>query len=104
MEAIMAQALSLGAMLKAKLAEKQQPVQLELDFNGTQSNLDAYSDFCNYATSMDLHTLFKLKDSGPRSYALISEIRYADRVCKGRQRIAAKQLARDLDIIYRKYW
>jgi hypothetical protein len=34
MEAIMAQALSLGAMLKAKLAEKQQPVQLELEIDG----------------------------------------------------------------------
>ena len=100
----MAQAISLGDMLKAKLAEKQEPVQLELDFSGTQSSLNAYSDFCNYATGMDLHTLFALKDSDPKSYALISAIRYADRVCKGRQRIAAKQLARDLDIIYRKYW
>jgi hypothetical protein len=29
-EAIMAQAISLGDMLKAKLAEKQQPIQLRL--------------------------------------------------------------------------
>jgi hypothetical protein len=63
MEAIMAQAISLGDMLKAKLAEKQQPIQLRLFDDGYYIEHEV-----EHAMSLSVTELYTLRDTNPDAF------------------------------------
>ena len=97
----MAQALSLGAMLKAKLAEKQQPVQLELEIDGS-SLTKHFNDYVNFATSLSHQEFYAMKDDNP-SFPLIDHIRRAHLEYVIKENVARKEFRRRLGYIRDRY-
>lgn len=83
----MAQPLSLRELLKAKLDEMQQPVQLRL-FD------DAFfiAHEVNHAMSLDVRQLYTLRDTDPDAFCRYKAIREAT----GKLRYAEKQWARSV--------
>jgi hypothetical protein len=93
METIMAQALSLGAMLKAKLAEKQQPIQLRL-FD------DKYyiEHEVNHAMNLSITELHTLRDVNPDAYYRARVIRDATNKLRYAEKQWAKEISRILEL------
>lgn len=83
----MAQAISLGDMLKAKLAEKQQPVQLRLFDDKYYVEYEV-----EYAMSLSVTELYTLRDTNPEAFLRIKAIREAT----GKLRYAEKQWAKTI--------
>jgi hypothetical protein len=68
----MKQDLHLGEMLKARLAEKQQPIQLNLFDDG-----DYVVHEVKHAMNLSLDAVYKLRDSNPHAFYRIKQIRDA---------------------------
>jgi hypothetical protein len=68
----MQQDLHLGDMLKARLAEKQQPIQLNLF-----DDADYVAYEVGYAMNLSLDAVYKLRDSNPHAFYRIKQIRDA---------------------------
>jgi hypothetical protein len=71
-ETVMRQDLHLGDMLKARLAEKQQPIQLNLF-----DDADYVAYEVGYAMNLSLDAVYKLRDSNPHAFYRIKQIRDA---------------------------
>ena len=89
----MAQALSLGDMLKAKLAEKQQPIQLRLFDDGYYIEHEV-----EHAMSLSVTELYTLRDTNPDAFLRIKAIREATGKLKYAEKQWAKEIARILEL------
>jgi hypothetical protein len=89
----MAQAISLGAMLKAKLAEKQQPIQLRLFDDGYYIEHEV-----EHAMSLSVTELYTLRDTNPDAFLRIKAIREATGKLKYAEKQWAKEIARILEL------
>ena len=89
----MAQALSLGDMLKAKLAEKQQPIQLRLFDDGYYIEHEV-----EHAMSLSVTKLYTLRDTNPDAFLRIKAIREATGKLKYAEKQWAKEIARILEL------
>ena len=68
----MQQTLHLGEMLKERLAEKQQPVQLSLF-----DDADYVVHEVEHAMSLNISTLYELREQNPQAFYRIKSIRDA---------------------------
>jgi hypothetical protein len=92
-EAIMAQAISLGDMLKAKLAEKQQPIQLRLFDDKYYIEYEV-----NRAMDLSITELHTLHDVNPDAYYRARVIRDATNKLRYAEKQWAKEIARILEL------
>ena len=89
----MQQDLSLGDMLKVKLAEPQQPIQLRLF-----DDKDYIEYEVNYAMSLSVSEVYALRDSSPQTFYRIKAIRDATSRLKAAERQWAKTINEVLGI------
>jgi hypothetical protein len=84
----------LGDLLKAKLAEKQQPVQLRL-FN----DADYIEQEINYAMSFSSIGFYELREQNPHVFYRVKAIRDATGKFKAAERQWIKEVSKALGII-----
>jgi hypothetical protein len=92
-EAIMAQAISLGDMLKAKLAEKQQPIQLRLFDDKYYIEYEV-----NRVMDLSITELHTLHDVNPDAYYRARVIRDATNKLRYAEKQWAKEISRILEL------
>jgi hypothetical protein len=85
----MEQDLHLGEMLKARLAEKQQPIQLNLFDDG-----DYVVHEVKHAMNLSLDAVYKLRDSNPHAFYRIKQMNAKRRSdnCRTWKLISAKSI------------
>jgi hypothetical protein len=89
----MQQDLHLGDMLKARLAEKQQPIQLNLFDDG-----DYVVHEVKHAMNLSLDAVYKLRDSNPHAFYRIKQIRDATGRLRAAERHWLKTISEILGI------
>ena len=89
----MQQDLSLGEMLKARLAQPQQPIQLRLF-----DDKDYIEYEVNYAMNLSVSEVYALRDSNPHAFYRIKVIRDATSRLKSAERQWVKTINEVLGI------